>query len=375
MDGCWVEVNLENIGRNLELVRSITGGSKVIAVVKANAYGHGLIPVARYLQGKADMLAVARLEEAIRLREAGIRAPILNLFPVLPDEVEPVVDYNITQTVGDLNLALSLARCAKDRGKKVKVHLEIDTGMMRTGVWYSDAIDMASRLTEIQNVEMEGVYTHFSSADDPDPEFTLIQLNRFQEVLKGLKERGMCPPIVHAANSAAIMALPRRTSFTAVRPGLILYGVPPSSHLEDKLDLKPALTWKTRVIDLKRIEAYQPVGYGRAYKTLRSSLIATLRVGYGDGYKWHLSNCGKVLIRSKEAPIIGRICMDTMMCDVTDIPGVKIGDEAILIGKDNSKEISPNYLAKLAGTIPYDILSGIGERIKRIYEYTLYRKA
>jgi len=374
MDGCWVEVNLANIGRNLELVRSITGGSKVIAVVKANAYGHGLIPVARYLQDKADMLAVARLEEAIRLREAGIRAPILNLFPVLPDEVEPVVDYNITQTVGDLNLALSLARCAKDRGKKVRVHLKIDTGMTRTGVWYSDAIDMASRLTEIQNVEVEGVYTHFSSADDPDPEFTLIQLNRFQEVLKGLKGRGICPPIVHAANSAAIMAFPKM-NFTAVRPGLMLYGVPPSSHLEGRLDLRPALTWKMRVISLKRIGAYQSVGYGRAYKTLRSSLIATLRVGYGDGYKWHLSNCGKVLIRSKEAPIIGRICMDTMMCDVTDIPDTKVGDEAVLIGRDGDREISPVYLAKLACTIPYDILSGIGERVKRIYEYTPYHKA
>ncbi len=374
MDGCWVEVNLANIGRNLELVRSITGGAKVIAVVKANAYGHGLIPVARYLQDKADMLAVARLEEAVRLREAGIRAPILNLYPVLPDEVEPVVDYSITQSVDDLNLTRELSRCARDRGTRVKVHLKVDTGMVRTGVWYSDAIGMAFRLSEMQNIEMEGIFTHFSSADDPDPEFTLIQLNRFQEVLDGLRGRGICPPIVHAANSAAIMAFPKM-NFTAVRPGLMLYGVPPSPHLEGRLDLRPALTWKTRVISLKRVGAYQPVGYGRAYKTLRSSLIATLRVGYGDGYRWHLSNCGKVLIKGEEAPVVGRICMDTLMCDVTDISNVRVGDEAVLIGRDGDREISPVYLAKLACTIPYDILSGIGERVKRIYEYTPYHKA
>lgn len=368
MNGCWVEVKLENIGRNLNTIRSITGGAKVIAVVKANAYGHGLIPVARYLQDKADMLAVARLEEAVKLREAGIETPILNLFPVLPDEVEPVVDHRITQSVDDLKSALELSRCAVDRGREVKVHLKVDTGMMRTGVWYPEAVGMAAKLSEMNGIKVEGIFTHFSSADDPDPGFTLTQLERFHEVLEGLRRVGICPPIIHAANSAAVMAFPKKTSFTAVRPGLMLYGVPPSPRLKGKLDLKRALTWKTRVIGLKRVKPYQPVGYGRAYKTLRPSMIATLRVGYGDGYRWHLSNCGKVLIKGEEAPVIGRICMDTLMCDVTDIKGVKVGDEAVLIGRDGDREVSPLYLAKLACTIPYDILSGIGERVRRIYK-------
>jgi alanine racemase len=366
MDECWVEVKLENIGWNLRMVRRVTGGAKVIAVIKANAYGHGLVPVAEYLQDKADMLAVARLEEAITLREAGIAAPILNLFPILPDEVEPVVDYDIIQSIDDMETCLELSRCAKDRGKEVRIHLKVDTGMARTGVWYTDAIEFASRLMTFQNLKIDGVFTHFSSADDPNTGFTMMQLNRFQSVLEGLNVRGIRPPIVHAANSAAILSFPEMR-FPAVRPGLMLYGVYPSSHLEDRLDLKPALTWKTRVIGLKRLDIHQPVGYGCAYKTLRPSLIATLRVGYGDGYRWHLSNCGKVLINGRESPIVGRICMDTLMCDVTDIPGVKLGDEAVLIGGDEVREISPMYLAKLAGTIPYDILAGIGGRVKRVY--------
>jgi alanine racemase len=238
--------------------------------------------------------------------------------------------------------------------------------MARSGVWYTEAVELARRISGMAGVRIRGISTHFACADDPDSQLTSVQTLRFRGVLEALAGMEVRPLLVHVANSAALLSQggPR---FAAVRPGLILYGVPPAPHLRGIADFRPALTWKTRIIGLRRIDAGQGVSYGLTFSATRPSTVATISVGYADGYRWQLSNRGKVIIRGREARVIGRVCMDLTMCDVTEIADTKVGDEVTLIGRENGIEISAEDLAEISGLIPYDILTGIGERVRRTY--------
>jgi alanine racemase len=399
----WAEIDLNAIKSNLNAIKNKVGNRKIIAVVKANAYGHGAIPVARAIAKQADMFAVATVEEAIELREAGITLPILNLFSILPDQAEAVLKYEITQAVCKFSTCEAISDCAKRMGNtppnppkggyRAKVHVEVDTGMNRLGVHYSEAVAFLKQVCALPNLRVEGIFTHFSSADEADKSYTYLQLERFNSLWKpelgfrisdfGIKRNNSLIPhsafriphsvhlersafLIHAANSPAILDLPS-TYFDAVRPGLILHGLYPSDEVSRSIPLKPALSLKARVIHLKNVGSGESISYNRRYITSAPTKIATLSIGYDDGYRKSLRNIGEALIRGIRAPIVGTICMDNIMCDVGHISDVEIGDEVVLIGKQGDDEITADEVAKKAGTISYDIFCGLGRRVERIY--------
>jgi len=384
----WAEIDLNAIKSNLNAIKSKVGNRKIIAVVKANAYGHGAIPVARAIVEQTDMFAVAAVEEAIELREAGITLPILNLYCILPDQAEAVLKYEITQTVCKLSTCEALSDCAKRMGDVAKVHVKVDTGMNRIGVHYSEAAKFVKQVRALANLRVEGIFTHFSSADETDKSYTHLQLERFNNLWKpptelglrnaecGIKRNNSLIPhsvhlecsdfLIHAANSPAILDLPS-AYFDAVRPGLILHGVYPSDEVSRSIPLKPALSLKTRVIHLKNVGRGESISYNRRYTTSAPTKIATLSLGYADGYRTSLRNLGEALIRGIRAPVVGTICMDKIMCDVGHIHDVEIGDEVVLIGKHGDDEITADEVAQKAGTISYEIFCGLGRRLERIY--------
>jgi len=384
----WAEIDLNAIKSNLNAIKSKVGNRKIIAVVKANAYGHGAIPVARAIVEQTDMFAVAAVEEAIELREAGITLPILNLYCILPDQAEAVLKYEITQTVCKLSTCEALSDCAKRMGDVAKVHVKVDTGMNRIGVHYSEAAVFVKQVRALANLRVEGIFTHFSSADETDKSYTHLQLERFNNLWKpptelglrnaecGIKRNNSLIPhsvhlecsdfLIHAANSPAILDLPS-AYFDAVRPGLILHGVYPSDEVSRSIPLKPALSLKTRVIHLKNVGRGESISYNRRYTTSAPTKIATLSLGYADGYRTSLRNLGEALIRGIRAPVVGTICMDKIMCDVGHIHDVEIGDEVVLIGKHGDDEITADEVAQKAGTISYEIFCGLGRRVERIY--------
>ena len=402
----WAEIDLNAIKSNLNAIKNKVGNRKIIAVVKANAYGHGAISVAQAIAEQADMFAVAAVEEAIELREAGITLPILNLYCILPDQAEAVLKYEITQTVCKLSTCEALSDCAKRMSDVAKVHVKVDTGMNRIGVHYSEAAAFVKQVRALADLRVEGIFTHFSSADEADKSYTNLQLERFNNLWKTLpSEQGKgkqfdgCPTsvgehsplkrdvrdfpdrqvdgrptsvgdvrdfLIHSANSAAILDLPS-SYFDAVRPGIILHGIYPSDEVSRSIPLKPALSLKTRVIHLKNVGRGESISYNRKYKTPAPTKIATLSLGYADGYRTSLRNLGEALIRGIRAPVVGTICMDKIMCDVGHISGVEIGDEVVLIGKQGDDEITADEVAQKAGTISYDIFCGLGRRVERIY--------
>ncbi len=362
-----VEVNLNAIQANATAIKARTQG-QLIAVVKANAYGHGAIPVAEALHTIADMFAVATVEEGIELREAGIQYPILILFSPLPDSAENIVSYDLTPAVDNWTLAQELNKVVKD-GKsriqqtsieKVKVHIDVNTGMNRCGVRYTEASAFLKKLKTLPHVEVEGIFTHFATADETDKSFAYVQLNRFSSVLQNVPNVS----IKHAANSAAVLAIPE-SHFDAVRPGLSLYGIFPGH--EKPIQLQPALTWRARVGWIDSIEQGEGVSYGLLYKTPSQARVAGIQVGFGDGYPRALSGIGEVLIGGKRCPIIGRICMDMMVVQLEFSDNVAVGDEVVLIGKQGSEEITIYEVAARANTIPYEILTSIAKRVNRIY--------
>ena len=370
----WAEIDLDAIQSNLNAIKSKIGNRKIIAVVKANAYGHGAVPVARAIAEQADMFAVATVEEAIELREAGITLPILNLYCILPDQTEAVLKYEIIQTVCKVSTCEALSDCARRMGDVAKVHVKVDTGLNRLGVHYSEVATFLQQVCALPNLRVEGIFTHFSSADEADKSYTHLQLERFNKLWKpcssgqgtGTDYLERSDFLIHAANSAAILDLPS-TYFDAGRPGLILYGVYPSDEVSKSISLKPALTLKTRVTHLKNVGRGESISYNRRYTTPAPTQIATLSIGYADGYRTSLANVGEVLIRGIRAPVVGTVCMDKIMCNVGHIHDVEIGDEVVLIGKQGSDEITTDEVAQKAGTISYDIFCGLGRRVERIY--------
>lgn len=361
----WAEINLGNLGRNFRLVRKLVGQDvKILVPVKADAYGHGLVPVARKLEGLGvDYLGTASIDEGITLRRNGIKRPILILSPIFPDGVGAVLENNLIPSLCAWELALRLDREASRINKKAAVHIKVDTGMHRVGVAHHSAARFIRRVAGLKNIIIEGVFTHFPCADN-NPVFTRAQIRMFEELMKQLEKKGIHIPIKHTSNSLGVLDYPEG-HFNMVRPGLMIYGLSPRDRLRHKLF--PALSLKTRIAYVKDVEKGKGISYGHTYVTSRKTRLATLPIGYGDGYPRSLSNKAFCLIAGKRARIIGRVCMDQMLADVTNIPQAKIGQEVVLIGRQKDTAISAEELAKLAGTISYEIACNLAHRVPRIY--------
>ncbi|MDD5282468.1 MAG: alanine racemase [Candidatus Omnitrophica bacterium] len=360
----WAEVNLSNLEHNFRQVKSrLRPQTKILVTVKADAYGHGLIPVSKRLAGAGvDYLGVASIDEGVRLRKAHIKTPILVLGLILEQDIQSLFTFKLTPTICDYELAVALSRKAVALKKPIRLHIKVDTGMGRIGVAHQDAFELVKKIHKLKSVIIEGIFTHFPFADS-GRNFTAFQIKLFYKLVNELKKIGIAIPLVHAANSVGLINY-RDSHFTMVRPGLVIYGLAPKPRLGIKL--KPALSLKTRVIFIKQVPAGYGISYGHAYITRRPAHIVTLPIGYGDGYPRNLSNLAPLLIGGKRFYVSGRICMDQIMVDVGKFKP-KLADEVVLIGKQGKEKITTEQLADLAGTISYEIVCGLGSRIPRIY--------
>lgn len=365
-----IEVDLEQIERNFSRIAAHVAPAKVMPVLKANAYGHGLIEVARRLQhAGAPYLAVAYLEEALRLRQHGVHCSVLVLGGIIGSQLPRFIHHDITITASSVDKLHAIDACAQALGKRARVHLKIDTGMERIGVhWYT-----AERLLEaslrVTHVDVEGIFTHFATADEPDISRARLQLERFSEVLSFYERRSLPLPLRHSANSGAILQLPE-ANLDMVRPGVLLYGVSPSVDLPlptEVLSVAPALRWSTRVVFFKVVKEGNPVSYGATWAPRSWTRVVTLPLGYGDGYMRAMSGTAQVLINGQRAHVVGRICMDQVMVDIGRGSAWN-GDEVVLLGPSGDDRISTEELARWAGTIPHEILTNINTRVPRVYK-------
>ncbi len=364
--GAWVEVNLDAIVENFETVKSVVGyNTKVCAVIKADAYGHGAVGVAEVLEGKVDYFAVAVLDEGIELRKHGIKTPILILGPLMEGQEPYVIRYGLTQTVCSYQEANNLSHEAKKHNAEVKVHIKVDTGMGRIGVHWEKALDEIAKIKRLPHIYVEGIFTHYATADSEDKSYVMYQWNNFQNVLQQLKDKGIEIPISHVATSATIIDLPFM-SLDMVRPGLMLYGLYPRENMREKVDLKPALTFKAKFSYVKDMEKPMSISYGRRYIAQKGEKIGTLPVGYNDGYRRLLTNQGEVLVKGVRCPVVGTVCMDHIMVNVTGL-NVSKDCEAVIIGKQGREEISVNEIANKLHTISYEVVTSLGNRLPRLY--------
>lgn len=366
----WAEIDLDAIAHNVQAIKEHIGPqTKIIAVVKADGYGHGAEPTARAaLQGGASYLAVNRTVEGEELRRAGLTAPILTLGYTLPDEASDILRWGLTPTITTIEAALSLALAASREGRVAPIHVKVDSGLGRFGLLPEETLDFVRRVATLPGLYLEGLYTHFSAADEADPSYTLRQLAVYRQVCQALEEAGFSIPLRHAANSAAALFIPE-TRLDAVRPGLIIYGLPPSDRVPLPLPLRPALTIKSRVVRLRALPAGACIGYGRTYVVPQEKPFALVPIGYGDGYLRKLSNRGAMLIRGKRAPIVGRISMDQTVVDVCDVPGIQQDDEVVILGRQGEEEISAEEVACWADTINYEVVTRIAPRVPRMYRW------
>jgi len=362
-------IDLNALDQNLARVREKTGGTDVLGVVKADAYGHGAVEVAkRLVEGGVRMLGVALVEEGAELRDSGIDRPILVLGGFFPEQADDIVAYRLSPAVYTPEQADALSSAADRAGVTVPVHLKVDTGMGRVGLTPDEAAVFGVHLAGLSGITLEGLMTHLSDAGGPDKAFAKSQVDAFLSVYDRLKAAGIEMPFLHAAGSAAIIDFVP-ACFNIVRPGIMLYGCHPSDHTRGMLDLKPVMSVKTKVVYIKKIVAGAPVSYGRTWRAGRGSVIATLPIGYADGFSRRLSNCGSVLIGGRRCPVVGTVCMDLVMVDVTGLDGVDTGSEAVIIGRQGAEEITADEVASLTGTISYEVLCGISGRVPREYIY------
>jgi alanine racemase len=361
----WAEVDLTAIAHNVqEIKRLLKAKTKFCAVVKADAYGHGVLKVAEtVIRNGADYLAVALLQEAIELREGNFFEPILILGYTPPDGAEAVVAHGISQTVFSVEAAQALSQAAVKLKKTAKVHIKVDTGMGRIGINPAEAGDFAATLSKLPGIEIEGVFSHFATADCADKSFAREQLARFQTAVANIEARDIKIPIKHIANSAATLEMPE-AHFDMVRPGIILYGLWPSDEVKHTIELRPAMRFKARIAYIKEMAAGQSVSYGRTYFTAAPSRIATLPLGYADGWTRLMAGKAQVLIRGVLAPLVGRVCMDQCMVDVTGIEKAQAGDEALLFG---GGMLPVEQVAAHMGTINYEVVCMVGKRVPRRY--------
>ncbi len=363
----WAEIYLDRLIKNYSLVKKATGNKKIMAAIKADAYGHGAVETARTLQkAGVKMFGVASTEEGIELRLAGIKSEVVILSPILDNQIDEIIRYNLIPTISELSFFNHLTNRARKLKKQIAIHIEVDTGMTRTGFPYDKAIDAIRRIQRSSHIVIEGIFSHFPLADS-DGNFSRIQVASFSRLLGELRKIKIKPKYVHLANSSGIFLLPE-SHFNLVRPGISLYGLTASPNVVYNSHFKPVMSLKSRIVNLREVPASTPVSYGHTYRTRRKSRIATVSVGYGDGYPRLLSNKSEVLCRGKRARIVGTICMDLLMIDVTDNPQVKLGDIVTLIGRDGSEEITAEELAQKCNTIVYEITSGIGPRVARLFK-------
>lgn len=365
----WAEIDLDAIAYNTRNIKKLIGDKDLIAVVKANCYGHGVIDIIpTLLENGASRFAVAMISEALEIRDNKITAPVMILGFTPLYLGEELINNNIEQTVYDLDYAKELSKIALTLNKKAKIHIAIDTGMGRIGFLPNEkSIDNITEICSLEGIEVIGIFTHFSTSDEKDKEYSHEQFTKMLSVMDTLKKRGIDIPLKHVANSGAIIDLPD-TYLDAVRAGIILYGYYPSDEIDkNNLALKPALTLKATITNVKTLEKDMYVSYGRTFKTSNETIVATIPVGYADGYLRKLAENGKVIIKGKFAPIIGRICMDQFMIDVTNIPDVKIGDEVILLGEKNGLKYNADDMAKKLDTINYEVTCMLKSRLPRVY--------
>ncbi|MFQ5456356.1 MAG: alanine racemase [Nitrospirota bacterium] len=363
------EIDLSAVLYNLSQVRERIGRDRyILAVVKADAYGHGALNVSKTLiSGGVNMLGVALIEEGVELRESGIDIPILVMGGIFKDHTEEIVRYNLTPAVSSRDTIMGLADALKKEGRKsIRIHIKIDTGMGRLGFSHKEAINTIKWIYEQQGISIEGIMTHFADADIKNKEYAQMQIKRFRTMLDSIKSLGINIPLCHTANSAAIIDY-EDAFFNMVRPGIMLYGYLPSDRMAGKIDIRSVMSLKTKIVHLKKVSPCTSISYGRTFTTKRESIIATLPVGYADGYNRLLSNCGEVIIKGKRFPVIGRVCMDNTMIDVTGYKDISVGDDVILIGRDGEEVITASDIAGKIGTIPYEVLCNISKRVPRIY--------
>ena len=359
----WAEIDLDAIVHNFDAFRAGVGPDVgIMGIVKADAYGHGAVPVARTLAAKGvSMFGVAIVAEAAELRQAGIRAPIQILGPLLPEEIAAALELDCALTVSDAGFAREIALRAQ--GRNAAVHLKINTGMGRLGVAEDQAVPLAKEIVSHPELSLAGVMTHFPSADDPDRAFTERQIRRFRELCDEIRGQGIEIPRRHAANSAGVLRF-RESYFDMIRPGISMYGLdaPP-----EVLDLRPAMTLKTRVAFLREARPGETLNYGRTFTAERNMRVAVIPIGYEDGFNRRLSNRGAAIVRGRRVRIVGRVCMDQTLVDVTDVPGVELGDEVVLYGRQNGETIRCEEVAELLGTIANEIVCAVGRRVPRVY--------
>lgn len=362
-----VDVSLLRLRNNFAAIKKKVGQVKIMPVLKANAYGHGLVEVARLMQDlEADYLGVAVLEEGILLRKMGITMPILVLGGILGNQIPHFIQYNLTITASSVDKLLQINEEAKAQNKKATVHLTFDTGMERIGVHYYNAEPIIKAAGSCDCVDVEGVYSHFANSDESDLSHARLQLERFRGILDTFTRLGIPqPPLRHIANSGAVLQLPE-SYFTMVRPGILLYGVYPSPHVKRTVSVAPALTWKSRVVYFKNITPGHPVGYGSTWESDHTVHAVTVPVGYGDGYFRTMSHKAQVIIGASRYPVIGTISMDQIVVNLESDSAYN-GDEVVLIGESEGERISCEDLAQWAGTIPYEILTNINTRVPRQY--------
>jgi len=362
-----LEVDLGALADNLGAIQRHVGPAvQVMPVLKANAYGHGLVPVARVMEHLgAPCLGLAYLEEGIRLRQAGVRAPILVLGGILGSQLPLFLEHDLTVTASSVDKLLAVEGCAAAMGRRARVHLKIDTGMERIGVhWYS-AKKLLQASLSTPHVQVEGIFTHLANSDAADLSHARLQLERFFHVLSFYERHSLPTPLRHAANSGGVLQLPE-SWLDMVRPGILLYGVLPSDEVAATVPVRPAMTWKSRVVYFKVVPAGSPVSYGSTWAPTEPTRVVTVPVGYGDGYMRAMSGQAQVIIRGHRYPVVGRVCMDQVMVDIGQDSAWN-GDEVVLLGESGGQRVRVEELARWAGTISYEVLTSINTRVPRVY--------
>ncbi|ACB83905.1 alanine racemase [Natranaerobius thermophilus] len=361
------EINLDNLSYNFNRIREHVNNKKIMGIIKADGYGHGAVEIAEELLNQGvDYLGVAILDEAVELRKAGIAAPILILGYTPVEHVDVCLKYGITPTIYTYEMAEALSQTARKMGKTAFVHVKIDTGMGRIGIAPENSAEFVKNISKLPSLEVEGVFTHFSVADEEDKTYTQQQINSFEKALKMLEDEGIEIPLKHAANSPATIDLPD-AYFDMVRVGLALFGLYPSPHMKEKISLKPVMSLKTQVSHVKQVPKGTSISYGRKFITEDESIIGTLPVGYADGFTRLLSNIGEVIVNGKRVPIVGAICMDQCMFLGDDVPEIGIGDEVVIIGEQDGTQITVEDIADKLGTINYEIVTMVDKRVPRLY--------
>ncbi len=368
----WVEIKQSAVLHNLrQIKRLLKSQTKLMAVVKSNAYGHGMISMAQLIEKQVDYLGVVNLNEALILRQHKIHCPIfvLTFFDLEPEQIEQAIKKNIELPIYSLAQAKLLSKIARQLDKQIKVHLKVDTGASRIGIFPVEVVNFVKRINVLPNLKLQGIFTHYAAAESMNQEYTNQQKESFRQIIIDLEKNNLCPPLQHTACSAAILTN-SQTHFNLVRLGIALYGLWPAKETKQiterqkkKIVLKPALTWKTKIIQIKQLPAGTFISYGLTYKTKKKTTIAVLPVGYWDGYDRRLSNCGEVLIHNQRCPIRGRVCMNLIMVDITHLNNTRVGDTVILLGK----EIIIEELANKIGTIAYEIMTRINPLLPRKY--------